>query len=77
MTNTVSLLGDEASYLLEHKCTGIDKSLLHLPGDDFVDRVISVSDRGPGTMRAMQQIFNSGRLGGTGYVSMLPVDQGI
>ena len=77
MTNTVSLLGDEASYLLEHKCTGIDKGLLHLPGDDFVDRVISVSDRGPGTMRAMQQIFNSGRLGGTGYVSMLPVDQGI
>ncbi|MEE9332741.1 MAG: class I fructose-bisphosphate aldolase [Granulosicoccaceae bacterium] len=77
MTKTVSLLGDEASYLLEHKCTGIDKGLLHLPGDDFVDRVISVSDRGPGTMRAMQQIFNSGRLGGTGYVSMLPVDQGI
>lgn len=77
MSNTVSLLGDEAPYLLEHKCTGIDKGLLHLPGDDFVDRVISVSDRGPGTMRAMQQIFNSGRLGGTGYVSMLPVDQGI
>ncbi len=77
MSNTVSLLGDEASYLLEHKSTGIDSELLHLPGDDFVDRVMSVSDRGPGTMRAMQQIFNSGRLGGTGYVSMLPVDQGI
>ncbi len=77
MSNTVSLLGAEAAYLLEHSCTGINQDLLHLPGDDFVDRVVSVSDRGPGTMRAMQQIFNSGRLGGTGYVSMLPVDQGI
>jgi class I fructose-bisphosphate aldolase len=77
MSNTVSLLGAEAAYLLEHQCAGIDQDLLHLPGDDFVDRVVSVSDRGPGTMRAMQQIFNSGRLGGTGYVSMLPVDQGI
>jgi len=77
MTDTASLLGAEASTLLEHKCTGIPADMLQLPGDDFVDRVMSVSDRGPGTMRAMQQIFNSGRLGGTGYVSMLPVDQGI
>ncbi len=77
MSNTVSLLGDEAPYLLEHSCTGISKDLIQLPGDDFVDRVVALSDRGPGTMRAMQQIFNSGRLGGTGYVSMLPVDQGI
>jgi len=46
-------------------------------GDDFVDGVVAESDRGPGTMRAMQQIFNSGRLGGTGYVSILPVDQGV
>ena len=77
MTDIVSLLGDEAGSLLEHTCTGLPKELLHVPGPDFVDRVIAPSDRGPGTMRAMQQIFNSGRLGGTGYVSMLPVDQGI
>jgi len=77
MTDIVSLLGDEAGQLLEHTCQGIPKSLIHAPGPDYVDRVIAPSDRGPGTMRAMQQIFNSGRLGGTGYVSMLPVDQGI
>ena len=77
MSNTVSLLGDEASYLLEHACEGISKELIHKPGPDFVDRVVALSDRGPGTMRAFQQIFNNGRLGGTGYVSMLPVDQGI
>ena len=77
MTDTISLLGSEAEYLLEHKCTGLPKELIQLPGPDFVSRVIGVSDRGPGTMRAMQQIFNAGRLGGTGYMSMLPVDQGI
>ena len=77
MADTIELLGDEAESLLEHTCEGIPKSLLHLPGDDYVDRVIGVSDRGPGTMRAMQQIFDTGRLAGTGYVSMLPVDQGI
>ena len=77
MTDTISLLGSEAEYLLEHKCTGLPKEMVQLPGPDFVSRVIGVSDRGPGTMRAMQQIFNAGRLGGTGYMSMLPVDQGI
>ena len=77
MTDIETLLGDEAGLLLEHTCKGIPKELVHSPGPDFVDRVVATSDRGPGTMRAMQQIFNSGRLGGTGYVSMLPVDQGI
>ncbi len=77
MSDIVSLLGDEAGYLLEHTCEGIPKKLIHTPGPDYVDRVVAPSDRGPGTMRAFQQIFNSGRLGGTGYVSMLPVDQGI
>lgn len=77
MTDIISLLGDEASYLLEHTCSGIPKELIHAPGPDYVDRIMAPSDRGPGTLRAMQQIFNSGRLGGTGYVSMLPVDQGI
>ncbi len=77
MSDTVSLLGDEAAYLLEHTCQGIPKNLVHLPGPDYVERVIGPSDRGPGTLRAMQQIFDAGRLGGTGFVSMLPVDQGI
>ncbi|MFK7889169.1 MAG: class I fructose-bisphosphate aldolase [Granulosicoccus sp.] len=77
MTDTLTHLGDEAGYLLEHKCSGIPREMIQLPGPDFVSRVISSSDRGSGTMRSMQQIFNTGRLAGTGYVSMLPVDQGI
>jgi len=77
MTDTVSLLGDEAEYLLDHTCKGLPKELVQLPGPDYVSRVIGVSDRGPGTMRAMQQLFNTGRLAGTGYMSMLPVDQGV
>lgn len=77
MTDTLTHLGDEAEYLLDHTCKGLPKEMVQLPGPDFVSRVIGVSDRGPGTMRAMQQIFNAGRLGGTGYMSMLPVDQGI
>ena len=77
MTDTISLLGDEAEYLLDHTCKGLPKELVQLPGTDYVSRVMGVSDRGAGTMRAMQQLFNAGRLGGTGYMSMLPVDQGI
>ncbi|PID60231.1 MAG: fructose-bisphosphate aldolase [Gammaproteobacteria bacterium] len=77
MSTIESILGDEAEYLLAHKCEGIAREQLQLPGPDFVDRVVSVSDRGPGTMRAMQQVFDSGRLAGTGFVSILPVDQGI
>ena len=71
------MLGDEASYLLDHKSTTISKDLLHLPGPDFVDRVWIDSDRSPQVLRSLQAIFNHGRLGGTGYVSILPVDQGI
>jgi class I fructose-bisphosphate aldolase len=71
------LLGDEAESLLEHKCETIDKSQLHLPGPDFVDRVVAQSDRSPQVMRNLQWLFNSGRLAGTGYLSILPVDQGI
>ena len=75
--NIHDLLGDDASYLLEHTCNTVSKSELHLPGSDFVDRVVSQSDRSPIVMRNMQTIFNNGRLGGTGFVSILPVDQGI
>jgi len=73
----MEILGNEAAYLLEHKCTTIAKELLHLPGPDFVDRVFAVSDRSNAVLGNLQQIFNHGTLGGTGYVSILPVDQGI
>ncbi len=73
----VSLLGDDAPYLLGHKSSTISSDKLHLPGPDFVDRVVSGSDRSIPVMRSLQTIFDHGRLGGSGYVSILPVDQGI
>jgi class I fructose-bisphosphate aldolase len=72
-----SLLGNEARGLLEHSCKTINKSLLHLPGPDFVDRVWALSDRSPRVLGALQNLFSHGRLAGTGYLSILPVDQGI
>jgi class I fructose-bisphosphate aldolase len=71
------LLGDESESLLGHTCTTIPKSRLHLPGSDFVDRIFGPSDRSIQTLRSLQTLFDHGRLGGTGYVSILPVDQGI
>ncbi len=71
------LLGAEASALLSYQARGFDKTLLHAPGPDFVDRVLAQSDRNPQVLRNFQQILNTGRLAGTGYVSILPVDQGI
>ena len=71
------IIGKENESLLTHKCTTIPKESLHLPGNDFVDRVWKDSDRTPNVLRNMQHIYNSGRLAGTGYVSILPVDQGI
>jgi fructose-bisphosphate aldolase, class I len=73
----VELLGDQAEELLEHTSTTIDSSLLHLPGPDFIDRVLAQSDRSNATLRNLAQLFNHGRLAGSGYVSILPVDQGI
>jgi class I fructose-bisphosphate aldolase len=71
------ILGDKASYLLEHECKTVSKNLLHLPGADFVERVWSVSDRPAPVLRNLQSLFDHGRLRGTGYLSILPVDQGI
>ncbi|HBX77142.1 MAG TPA: class I fructose-bisphosphate aldolase [Acidimicrobiaceae bacterium] len=71
------LLGSDAESLLSHVSTTIDKGQLHLPGPDFVDRIFAQTDRPPQVLRSLQQLFNGGRLGGTGYVSILPVDQGI
>jgi len=73
----VELLGDKASYLLDHQCKTIDKANLHQPGSDFVDRIVALSNRTPQVMRNMQTLFSHGRLKGTGYLSILPVDQGI
>jgi class I fructose-bisphosphate aldolase len=72
-----SLLGDDAEYLLGHRCQTISHDMLHLPGPDFVDRVFAPSDRPVAVLRSLQQLFDHGRLGGTGYLSILPVDQGI
>ncbi len=71
------LLGPDARSLLEHQCKGIPKEMLHLPGPDIVDRVFAVSDRPPQVLRSLQALVNTGRLAGTGYLSILPVDQGI
>ncbi|RKR03280.1 fructose-bisphosphate aldolase [Kushneria sinocarnis] len=77
MTDITRLLGEEAESLLSHTCTGFRKEDLHLPGPDFIDRVMADSDRNPQVLRNMQTLFNHGRLAGTGYLGMLPVDQGI
>jgi fructose-bisphosphate aldolase, class I len=73
----VELLGDDADDLLNHKSQTIDADLLHLPGPDIVDRVYAQTDRGNRVLKNLQWLIQSGRLGGTGYVSILPVDQGI
>jgi class I fructose-bisphosphate aldolase len=71
------LLGADAKSLLDHQCKTIPKESIHLPGPDFVDRVFIQTDRKPQVLRSLQQLFNTGRLAGTGYLSILPVDQGI
>jgi class I fructose-bisphosphate aldolase len=77
-TNQIAeLLGNNADNLLKHECKTISKENLHLPGHDFVDRVFAGSNRNPQVLRNLQSIYNTGRLSGTGYVSILPVDQGI
>lgn len=75
--NIQKILENDAQYLLDHECKTIKKDQLHLPGPDFVDRVMVSTNRNQVVLRNMQTLFNSGRLGGTGYLSILPVDQGI
>ena len=77
MTDIEKLLGAEAESLLSYQCSGIPRGSLHLPGPDFVDRIVAQSDRKPSVMRSYQALLDHGRLGGTGYVSILPVDQGV
>lgn len=78
MINQISeILGKDGNDLLSHVCKTISNDSLHLPGPDFVDRILAPTDRSPRVLYNMQRVFDHGRLGGTGYLSILPVDQGI
>lgn len=77
MTDITAILSDESEPLFNHVCNTIPKESLQLPGSDFVDRVIALSNRKSGVLRNLQALYNQGRLSGTGYLSLLPVDQGV
>ena len=77
MDKIIDLLGKEAEYYLNHTCKTIDKQSIHIPGPDMIDRVWVDSDRNLPTLNSMQALYGHGRLANTGYVSILPVDQGI
>ena len=70
-------LKGESSYLLDHECTTISKDKIHLPGPDFTYRIMAPTDRSNRVLGSLQQLFDHGRLGGTGHLSLLPVDQGV
>ena len=77
MDKIIDLLGQEAEYYLDHTCKTIDKKNIHIPGPDMVDRIWVDSDRNVRTLNSLQALYGHGRLANTGYVSILPVDQGI
>jgi len=77
MSKTKEILGAGAEALLNHECKTILKDQIHLPGSDFVDRIFSQTNRSPQVLRNLQALYGNGRLANTGYVSILPVDQGI
>src|SRR6188508_2840970 len=77
LSDIEAILGADASSLLQHQCKTIPKASLHLPGPDFVERSLGGSDRPIRVLSSLQALVNNGRLAGTGYVSILPVDQGI
>jgi len=77
MSDVIERLGDSAKSLLEHQCAAIPRDAITLPGPDFIDRVLAGSDRSNAVLRHLQSMYDHGRLGGTGYLSILPVDQGI
>lgn len=77
MSELTNYLGADADSLLGHVCQTISKDHLHLPSPDFIDRVYASTDRSPRTLGALHQLFNTGRLAGTGYLSIFPVDQGV
>ncbi len=73
----ISALGDRADSLLNHQCKTIPKSMLHVPGGDWIDRIFAPTDRSPRVLVNLQRLLSAGRLAGTGYLSILPVDQGV
>ena len=77
MSEITSILGEEADYLLKHESRTILGQQLHQPGPDFIPRVLEQTDRSPRVLRSLQSLFDQGRLGGTGYLSLFPVDQGV
>jgi class I fructose-bisphosphate aldolase len=77
MTDIPRILGAEADALLQYTCTGIPRDALQLPGADFIDRIFTFTDRSPVVLRHLATLFGKGRLAGTGYLSILPVDQGV
>jgi len=77
MTNINELLGEEAQSLLTHTCNGIPKTDLNIPGHDYIDRVVAKKNRKPSVLRNLSSMYDHGRLAGTGYLSLLPVDQGV
>lgn len=77
LTKITEILGSDAEHLLDYTCTGIRKEQIHLPGSDFTDRIFSQTNRSNQVLRSIETLYGHGRLGGTGYVSILPVDQGI
>lgn len=77
MADITKILNDKSEYLLDHTCKTISKDQLHLPGPNFVDDNFGISNRSPQVLKSIQSLYSHGRLGGTGYLSILPVDQGI
>ena len=77
MSKIVELLGDKADYYLNHESKTISKSNIHLPGSDFIDRIFAQTNRNPQELRSLAKLYGTGRLANTGYMSILPVDQGI
>lgn len=77
MTDISMMLGDESDVLLNHVCKTLPKSNFQLPGPDFIDRVMALSERKPSVLRNLQALYDHGRLAGSGYLSLLPVDQGV
>lgn len=75
--NIETLLGTEAETLLTHQCTGIPKENIHSPGPDYIERIVVHKNRKPAVLRNLNAFYNHGRLAGTGYLSLLPVDQGV
>ncbi len=77
LTKITEILGSEAEHLLGYTCTSITKNQIHLSGGDFTDRIFTQTNRSNQVLRSIETLYGHGRLGGMGYVSILPVDQGI